>query len=61
MAFLIFISPVKILHNGQRDLQDFQQFFYLLFGGFFPLLCEKDLLAWASIFALKLTKSHQLL
>lgn len=36
MAFLIFISPVKILHNGQRDLQDFQQFFYLLFGVFFP-------------------------
>lgn len=35
MAFLIFISPVKILHNGQRDLQDFQPFFYLGFFFFF--------------------------
>lgn len=39
----------------------FSNFFICCLGVFFPLLCEKDLLAWASIFALKLTKSHQLL
>lgn len=58
---LTFISPVNILHDNQHFLVICSNVcLCLCLWSVCVCMCVKNLQVWASVFALKLTRSHQL-